>query len=491
MKALRWLLLALVVLPSLGPLDAHADPLQPRFGAVNAYEDGGRADELGVGWSRLMFRWDRVQRVSRDEWWPAVTDDVIDHELSRGRELVGLLVNTPPWASTDESRANHTPPMNLHLPVDHPENYWAEYVRRTASAYRGRIDTWIIWNEPDIWDPHHPGYTWSGSVEEFYRLQKVAYQAARRGNPEAKVLLPGLTYFWDQRGNRPQFFARLLDVAAKDPEAQANDWFFDAAVLQLYNDPHLLYNVPREYKQIMAAHGIDKPIWINETNVAPWDDFDRPLTRAHYRANQEEQASYVIQAYSLAMAAGVDRISIYKLRDDPEWQYGWESYGVVRAEGSVRPSFTALQMVHRLFADARGGSFEVVDGASVVSLRSGSDRIVVVWSGVPRALSARLAAASGSATLYRRDGSSLAIAPVDGWYRLDLAPATHNTVAGEPERYQVGGEPLIIVEQGAADAPTRLIVDGSAEPAPTSARTSWGPLSRAIESLREASTAFR
>jgi hypothetical protein len=492
-RRLSWLLLALslaVPLPAGAETPAAAPravAVEPRFGAVDAFYDANRADELGVGWSRLMFPWQRVQRIGPQEFWPAISEDIINDEVRRGRKLVGVLVNTPDWASSGKGRTLTSPPRGLDLPIDDPGNYWAQYVKRTAQFYRGRVDTWTIWNEPDVSDTEHPGYTWSGSVEEFYQLQKVAYLAAKRGNPSAKVILPGLTYWWDKRFERPQYFQRLLDVAIKDPEGPANGWFFDAAVLQLYNEPQLLYDVPNEYRRIMEAHGVDKPIWINETNVAPWDDPDRPLTRAHFRANGLEQASYLIQAYSLALAAGVERIQLYKLRDEDEWHFGWESYGVVRNDHSVRPGFKALQMVHKVFATAHRGTVRNEGAARVVTLPTADGRITVAWARNPRPAVLRVQAGAPAATVCGREGECRTVEPTAGWYQFDLPAATHNTVAGRPEVYQIGGAPMVIVERGATGEAPVKVEDGppivTAEP--------LSALARALEYLRGAAPLFR
>lgn len=459
-----------------------------RFGAVDAFYDARRADEIGVKWSRLMFPWQRVQRIGPQEFWPAISEDIINDEVRRGRKLVGVIVNTPDWASTGVGRAYTSPPKGLDLPIDHPENYWARYVERTARFYRGRVDHWIVWNEPDVSDLQHPGFTWSGSVEDFYHLQKVAYLAARRGNPNAKVLLPGLTYWWDRRFDRPQYFDRLLEVAARDPEAPSNGWFFDAAVLQLYNEPQLLYDVPQEFRQIMRARGVDKPIWINETNSAPWDDLERPLARAHYRSDQWEQASYMVQAYSMALAAGVERLSVYKLRDYDDWQFGWESYGVVRADGSVRLAGRALQMVHKQLIGAREGTVRNVKSVKAVTLSTHEGRVTVAWSREPRTASVALQAGAQAATVCERDGMCRTVEPAGGWYRFDLGPATQNTAPGRPDVYQIGGPPLLIVERGASGEAAIQVEDGPLALRPLA---SFGPLARAVESMRLAAPHFR
>ncbi len=470
-------------------IPALAQSKEIRFGAIDAFFDAGRADELGITWSRLMFPWQRVQRTGPKEFLPAISEDIINDEVRRGRKIAGVLVNTPDWAATSLRRTLTSPPRNLDLPIDHPDNYWAAYCKRTAEFYKGRVDTWIIWNEPDVWDEDHPGFTWSGSVEEFYKLQKVAYLAIKAGNPDAKVVLPGLTYWWDKRGDKTSYLQRLLDVAVKDPQAPLNNWFFDAAVVQLYNEPQLLYDVPNEYRRTMIAHGVDKPIWINETNVAPWDDFGRPLTRAHYRASFEEQSNFLVQAYAYALAANVERIQLYKLRDEDTWQFGWETYGVVRADRSVRPAFKTLQMIHRLFDGVHGGTVNQEQWATAINLSKADERVLVVWTRGPRPVTMRIRAGGLSATIYQRDGSSRQVASSGGMYQVDLEAATHNTIPSHPEKYQIGGPPLILIEKGVPKtSPDFTLTLGALIGPPDDPVSAIG---RAIESIRLASPVFR
>ena len=89
------------------------------------------------------------------------------------------------------------------------------------------------------------------------RLQRVAYLAAKEANPDAVIHLGAFTYFWD-----PGYFDRFLDVLAADPDAAANDFYFDAATAHLYFQPNAVYNVLYAFRQVMADHGLDKPIWL-------------------------------------------------------------------------------------------------------------------------------------------------------------------------------------------------------------------------------------
>ncbi len=418
-----------------------------RFGAVEAFFAADAADAASVRWSRVLVPWERVQPEGHGSWNLAIPDDIVDDEVRRGRELVGVLVNTPRWAATTADRYNTAPPRGLYLPISDPENVWASFARRVAAQYRDRIDTWIIWNEPDVTDPHHAGYAWSGTTEEFVRLQRVAYQAVREGNPRARVLLPGATYWWDVRLGREQFLARYLAIADTDPEARASGYYFDAVPLQIYTDPFTLFDATRAYREILDRYGLKKEIWITETNAPIWDDPDRPLTRGHWRATQREQADFIVQGYALALAAGAERISLYKMTEPPTWVPGWETYGLVRPEDrAVRPGYRALQTVHRLFGDVTGGEVWQGSGAVVVQLQVSGRRTLVAWSRVPRTLRLAVPAATASATVHTPDGAQMSISPTAGTYRLDLGPATHDTAVGQPGVYLVGGAPLILIE---------------------------------------------
>ena len=157
---------------------AQSDEQQFRFGVIESYESPADATTLGVSWTRVRFQWAEVQADGADTWTPAVNDEQIDGEISNGRQVVGLLIGIPEWAR-DENKL----PTGLWLSHDDPANSWANFVREAVERYNGRINHWIIWNEPDIADPTALGHTWDGSIEDFIQLQRIAYLVAKDSNP--------------------------------------------------------------------------------------------------------------------------------------------------------------------------------------------------------------------------------------------------------------------------------------------------------------------
>jgi hypothetical protein len=261
-----------------------------------------------------------------------------------------------------------------------------------------------------------------------------------------------MTYWWDAAYGRELYFERLLRVAGADPTARDHQWYFDGAVLQLYNNPRGLFDAPRIYRDLMRSRGFQKPVWVNETNVVPWDDPDAPLSRAHYRATQDEQANYLVQAVAYALAGGVERLAVFKMLDDSALiKHVEQAFGMVRADAthSVRPIFRMFQMLRREMAPTSRA--QLVDEGSInrVYLEQPAlgRRMTVVWNARPVARDASILALGSSVQRMDRFGN---VQPLevddDGHIHVTLAPATANTVPGFSDAYFIGGEPVLVLE---------------------------------------------
>jgi hypothetical protein len=362
-------------------------------------------------------------------------------------------------------------PANLYLPFDDPKNYWGQFMYKLAARYAGQINTWVIWNEPDLYD-NRILYTWDGTISDMYQLVKVAYLAVKKANPNARIVLPGLTYWLDQQTNRPLYLARFMEAASHDPTAAANGDYFDIVDVHQYTNPLNIYNAIQLYRRAMDLFGVSKPIWVSESNVVPDDDPINPLP-ATLHATMDQQASYIIQAFALARAAGAERMSIYKLVD--EAKEGNELYGLVRNDGSIRPAFTAYQTAVKYLSNVQSavytwdGANEVPTDAQVsqllqsdagrtqwiwpaavnrVTLERGTERDLIMWNASPRLVTARIPAAARSATVIDKFGRDTGeVVAQNGVYSLDLYPSSDNTDPRDPTAYLVGGEPRILVEK--------------------------------------------
>ena len=454
----------------------------PFFGIVQAIHDPYRAVNAGVRWERLVLWWSNVQPNGPEDWNPEgwFARNLIEDEKKRGIEPVGLVIHTPGWAARDGGYGPISPPRNLGLPFDAPENYWGQFLTRLAHEYAGLVDTWVLWNEPDIYRETYAN--WAGSVDEFARLQVVGYQAIKRGNPQAQVLLTGTTYWWDVENGRTQYLERLLTRLLGEPGAAENNAFFDGVSVHQYGNPLNVYAVTTLYRRILAQHGLERPFWIDESNVVPYDDPLRPLPRGGLRATMEEQSNYMIQAAALARAAGAARYAVYKMRD--EEAENDQYYGLVRNDGQPRLAYTAYQVAVRELSNTQGAQYfwggsatppsedEITallastdsrpqfvwpSALNGVRMRRGADRVTVMWNASAAPLQVGAMSSAITATVVDKYGRSQpAVRAADGSFRLTLASATNNTDARDPSLVLVGGDPLILIEQGATGAPDPL-----------------------------------
>ncbi|HEV8636199.1 MAG TPA: hypothetical protein VG370_18410 [Chloroflexota bacterium] len=421
-------------------------PASNAIGVADAFLKSELAWNAGTRWQRILFYWDAIQPEWNDQLLPNrhVSDAIIRNELARGFELVGVIGNPPRWATGQGSV-----PRNLDLPLDHPENNWARFTRRLASGYAGRIDTWIVWNEPDI-RPGQAGSTWNGTPADYWLLLKTAAKAIRQANPKAKIGFAGTTFWADAGQGDRLFLERVLEVAARDPEAAPNGFFFDFVPFHTYSSPYKMLDVAATYRRALGKFGLARPLWLAETNVVPHDDPHADVPRASARGTLEEQASFVIQTVALARAGGVERVQFYKMMDGPI--EAGEPYGLVRNDGEVRPAYVALQTAARHLLVPGAVSYRRVDGVARVVIDQGRRRTTVVWATGPRPTPARLGPVGTSALAYDKYGleRSLPLPAESPYYDLTLAAATANTAA-DPGDFIIGGDPVIVVEDGVGD----------------------------------------
>jgi hypothetical protein len=452
LPVLRWriVILCIALTTILARFDssptAHAqDPIppDPRFGAVEAYHAPELADRSGVGWERIIFYWSELERDGPDDWnefhAPLAR---IDREIEGGREVVGLIQDTPAWAT--DGLPGVGVPRGLYLPVDDPGNLWANFIREVVSAYRGRVDRWIIWNEPDISLDDY-GAQWQGSTADYYQLLKVAYLAAHQANPDVQIHLGGLTYW-----HNPDYLRELLAVASQDSTAAEHGYYFDVVSVHIYFKPDTTLDILAALHSALDEYGLQKPIWVDETNAPPYDDPAQEWDEPVFFVTQQMQASYLIQEFALALASGAERVGVYKWIDEPPRPPGFEPYGLLRTGGEPRPAFDAFLVITRYYAGTEEALYIDHPDVRHVVLDRGARTTQVIWARPAARLAAAVPALSRTALAVDQSGAERTIRSVFGYYLLilDGAPC-------EPgEECLMGGPPLVIVEQAPADLAT-------------------------------------
>lgn len=409
-------------------------PIDPRFGVIESFWGPDEADELNVGWDRILFYWNEIQPAGPDDWNTLhVLEEWLVEAEAQDRVVLGLLKNTPAWA-TDGAPFSGVP-RGLYLDVDDPDNLWAGYVRKVMRYYAPRgVHNWIVWNEPEI-DPGVYGHEFGGTTSDYFQLLKVAYLVAKEEDPDAVIHLAGWSYWHD-----PGWLDEFLRVATSDADAAANRYYFDTITLHIYFRVETVAELVDEVWRIQERYGLRKPIWINETNASPNLDPGWPVVRPQFPTDLDQQAWFIVQAHALGFGSRASRVGVYKLVDVllPE---GGESFGIVRPDFSQRPAFDAYRTTVEYLS---GFTYPVITQEEPafynVAFKRPQGVTRVLWARQAADVIIEVPALAEEALIVSASGLKRPIRAVEGVYPIKLPGARCY------DQCNVGGPPIFLVE---------------------------------------------
>ena len=169
----------------------------------------------------------------------------------------------------------------------------------------------------------------------------------------------------------------------------------------------------------------------------------------------------------MGLAAGGERIAVYKMIDKPgDVHANPEPYGLVRADGSLRPAFAAYQVVTTYFVGFRRASLARRGEIDQVTIDRGERTTTVLWNRSSVATTVTVQAIAPQALLVHKEGQSRTLTPDGGQYVLTLPGA----LCSDPVSCFIGGSPLLLVEEGPPSA--RGLLQPTATPTATPTSTS-------------------
>lgn len=378
--------------------------------------------DAGARTNRWEFRWDRIERQP-GVWNFAADDPVVASDMATGIATLGILIGTPGWAAAPGQRPGNGVPAGLYLAPTDPRNLWATYVRGTVQHYAGQVTAWEIWNEPDV------PYFWAGSQRDYFRLLKVADIVIRGVDPAAQVVMAGMVV--------PDlaFFSAILRLAAVDPRAQANGGFFDVAAWHIYGPARSAYGDITRMRALLARAGrVGTPVWVTEDGFPSSNPNGEP-----------RQAAYVLQSIAYALAAGAQKVFIYRASDDPSPK----TWGLLSASGAVRAGYVAFQLAAQALDSATNGAYAPQARVERLTFYTGTTRVLMLWARGTAGATAVLPSGQSTATLSDWSGQSSQIAAVNGQYRVVLPGASYNSGV-DPTGSVVGGPPVLLTESDPA-----------------------------------------
>lgn len=303
---------------------------------------------LGVGWLRVDFAWDGVERTQGGGYDWSHLDRLVAAANARGIRILPILLAPPSWAR--EPSCEET---QLCAPAD-PEMF-ARFAAAAARRYAPRgIHHWEIWNEPNM------GRYWGvqGNVAGYAALLKTASAAIKAEDPNAVIITGGLAPA--ATGNTDVSTLDFIDGLYAAGVAGS----FDAVGIHPYTYPTPVNydedwnawmhmgTTRRSVRSIMVSHGDGgKKIWLTEYGAPTGGPGTRATIGGYGGSPQPDHVSEDLQALMLTEAfaahaaqpwAGPLFWYAYKdLGTSPETNENF--FGLRRADGGQKPAYVALK----------------------------------------------------------------------------------------------------------------------------------------------------
>jgi hypothetical protein len=341
--------------PSAHALKLHGAQMHPFWTDVSPAEVIRELDALdaaGANAVRVDLSWSSIERECRGCRSSSYVGKV-DRFLRRARRLgisvIATLWSTPCWASSapEDVRQGCDGPWWDRGVTRYPPVKMADYgaiVRWVANRWGRSLAGLEIWNEPNL--PQQSFWRTPDAAGDYIRLLRAARAGIRRsGRPRLTVVAGALQRsdgsFLKElyaRGLAGRFDALSIHPYSGGASPRARESGDDR--MNSFAD-----GVPW-IRQIMLAHGDDKPLWLTEFGFTSCLDVHQPIC-----VGPERQAAYTREAWRLLQGWRFVKVATqYNLRDKGTDVHDVEQqFGLLRADFAPKPAYDA-------FADAMAAS---------------------------------------------------------------------------------------------------------------------------------------
>ena len=248
----------------------------------------------GVGWSVIeatkgSYNWARL-----DEWVNAASSHGVNSFFYSNDGV-------PPWAAADKSTCRLGDWGSYCTSTVANMQDWDDFVTQLVSRYKGRIQVYELWNEPQN--------SFTGTYAEMVALTQHEYDIIRSIDPSATILSPSMvSYGYVYLGN---YFAT------------GGTRGIDAVAIHTYPNPTndiaetITTSMTATIRTVMSKYGLsNKPIWDTEGS---WGN-----TSSGAITDPDLRAAFVARAYLLHWSSGITRFYWYAW-DSPNWGNLWSS----------------------------------------------------------------------------------------------------------------------------------------------------------------------
>lgn len=305
--------------------------------------------EAGFTEVRLGLAWHATEKIRGKYDWSHL-DNLMRVVEKTGLKTVFLANTTPTWARLDACRTSSA------CPPQDPADY-AKFISAAVERYKNHdISAWEVWNEQNgnnFWKPQP-------NIARYADLLKAAYPAIKKADPNATVLIGGLSGdSVDSVGpnliDPRTYLKKLYELGARDYfDGVAYHPYIGVGPLNKkgeYNGWAKMVDRSESIRSIMVANGdANKDIWITEFGVPTGGsgpvvtDSNSPPPKADH-VTQAVQSEIVQAAMDdLPRMPWVRNFMWHTYKDDTTAATYWgAAFGIWQLDGEPKPVLKTLQ----------------------------------------------------------------------------------------------------------------------------------------------------
>ncbi|MEO6713942.1 MAG: glycosyl hydrolase, partial [Mycobacteriales bacterium] len=300
-----------------------------------------------------------------------------------------VLGSTPRWASKRPNEAGNYGPGTAAEPKD--IRTWRAYVRKLAIRYKGKVNKWELYNEPNV------KLFFSGQPKDMVTMAREAWVQLKTIDAGNTVISPGVAIRTD---NSPKWLDTYL--------ALGGGKYANVIAVHLYvrarQKPEDTIGYLAIVRAIMKARGVSRmPLWNTESGYGRATS--DPRTNEIYTGSTA--MGYVARTYILMAAGNVAR----------SYWYGWDMRGFTglyltnEDQQTANVAGKAYGVTYRWLVGARiSGCTKAATGPLAggysCSLARGTAQVRILWHPTTNR---RIRIPAGYRSLQRLDGSKVAV----------------------------------------------------------------------------------
>ena len=271
-------------------------------GSTRTPQEFNYVKTLGMRWTLHTFNWSIIE-AEPGLWDFEYYEDLVDMAEEAEIKIIGILAYENLNVQANKYSQRYIPPHEIPL--------FLEYVRRTVTHFRGRVDAWCIWNEPNTKN------FWKGTDAEFYELTRLTADVVRKA--DSNVLLIGGAVNRGIFGLQKNFINGLFSSGSMDN--------VDGVAFHPYElNPSRTARLYDNFQKLVKPWGFENKIWITEAGYPTGGLYPTKVPEKKFH-------SYVIKTFTLLAVRNARMFLWFQLFDpvDRNPANSEDFFGLVRS----------------------------------------------------------------------------------------------------------------------------------------------------------------